>query len=60
MAINYLKIYFKCLGTVSTSSYFFISYAWAPSATVLLYSRLEKLGRGKHSSLFGPFVNYKT
>jgi hypothetical protein len=36
-----------------------VTHKYSPKARVLLYTRLERLARDKHYSLFGPFVSYK-
>ncbi len=37
---------------------FFLTHEWAPKVRLFHYSRLEKLGRDKYSSLLGLFVSY--
>jgi hypothetical protein len=38
---------------------FFITCEWAQQVRVLHCTSLERLTRGKHSSLIGPFVRYE-
>ncbi len=44
---------------ITNSQYFvfFLTYKWAQNATVLHYTRLKRLARGKHSSLLNLFVS---
>jgi hypothetical protein len=46
-------------GLYSEQFIFFLTYEWAQSARVLHYIRLERLARGKHCILLGPFMSYK-
>ncbi len=46
------------LGPDSQYSIISLTYEWAQKARMFHYIRLERLGRGKHSSLLGPFISY--
>jgi hypothetical protein len=45
-------------GAVFTRPHFFFTYEWSQRAGVLHYTVLNRLSRGKHSSLFGEFDSY--
>jgi hypothetical protein len=38
---------------------FFVAYKWAQYASVLHYTRVERLASLKYSSLWGPFISYE-
>ncbi len=50
---------YRAQGAYSQHFIFFVTYHWAQKARVLHYTRLERLARGKHSSLLDPFVSYE-
>jgi hypothetical protein len=38
---------------------FFITNEWTKLDRVLYYTRIERVGKGKHSSLLDLFISYK-
>ncbi len=47
------------MGPYSRHINFFATCEWAKQAGMLHNTRLERLAKVKHSSLFGPFENYE-
>jgi hypothetical protein len=47
------------LGPYSQHFTFFTTYEWAQLARVLHYTRMERISRGKRSSLSGAFISYE-
>jgi hypothetical protein len=46
-------------GAVITTLLFSMIYKWAQYARVLHYARLERILKDKHTSILGPYEDYK-